>query len=188
MNTVRKHISEAVWSGSRMICVLDPKPEDMILSEIATGLARETRYGGAATAIPWSVGQHSLLVVEYAEQDGVAAPDVLLTLLMHDAPEYILRDILAPVKQYLPEYKDLETVWWGAIATRFGLPFKMSGLIKHYDMIACASEKATLISADAGEWPGLPKPRQIPSKLLVMGAPAVARKFQKCAAKLLSKF
>ena len=167
-NTRLAAMGHYAWTGSRMVNILDPDPDDLILEEITMGLSREPRYGGSATAVPWTVAQHCLLVVHYAEEDGVTSPDLLLTMLLHDAPEYMLRDLISPVKRYCPDYKGIEDVWWAAIARKFRLPFKMPGIVKHYDYLACASEKATLISPDAGDWPGLPDPRPIPASILAL--------------------
>lgn len=167
------------WTGSRLVDVRRPRPRDIILSEVAIGLSRETRYGGATTAVPWSVGQHCLLADHLAEEDGVTSPEIRATLLLHDAPEYILRDLIRPVKKLCPDYQRLESVWWIATATRFGLPFEMPSIVVHYDMLACACEKAALISPDSGEWPGLPAPRPIPPRLLAATPTAIAAEFER---------
>ncbi|AWY09474.1 hypothetical protein vB_RpoS-V16_38 [Ruegeria phage vB_RpoS-V16] len=165
------------WTGSRMIDVLNPDPHDIILGEVATGLSREPRYGGAATAVFWSVAQHCLLADDLAVFDGIVHRETRLAILLHDAPEYMLRDIISPVKRFLPDYRDLEDVWWRATAHKFGLPKVLPGIVKHYDMVACSSEKKALISPEAGEWPGLPEPRPIPESLLVATPFQVARMF-----------
>ncbi|MFU1607335.1 hypothetical protein ACM25O_13200 [Sulfitobacter pontiacus] len=107
-NTALAAQSNRAWTGSRMIDVLNPDPEDILLHDIAVGLSRENRYGGAATCIPWSVAQHSLLCDHYAESDGITSAETRLTLLLHDAPEYMIRDMISPVKRQLPEYRGLE--------------------------------------------------------------------------------
>jgi hypothetical protein len=154
------------WTGSRYIDVTTPDPEDIVLDEVAVGLSREPRYGGNATAIPWSVGQHSIMAAMFARDDGVTSAEILLTILLHDAPEYMLRDMLRPVKSVCPDYRKLEEIWWHAVARKFRLPFDLPGIVKYYDDLACASEKAVLLSPETGEWPGLPSPRDIPSALL----------------------
>lgn len=165
------------WTGSRMIDVRDPDPADIIMSEIATGLSRETRYGGAATIIPWSVGQHSLLMLGFAREDGMTSRELLLTILLHDSPEYMLRDLIRPVKAQCKDYQRLEKRWWIVIALKYDLPFDMPGIVKHYDNLAAASEKAALISPEAGEWPGLPAPREIPTSLLTLTSIGVDTRF-----------
>jgi len=177
---------EEAWSGSRMINVLNPDPEDLILSEIATGLAREPRYGGSATFVVWSVAQHCLLCDHFAEQDGVSSRDIRLALLLHDAPEYMLRDLISPVKQYCPDYRRIEDTWTRAVATRFGLPPQMPGIVKHYDQLACSSEKTALISPGAGIWPGLPAPRAIPGALLALTTGQARVAFEEAVGKFLA--
>ena len=180
---------EHAWTGSRMIHVLNPDPQDIILSEVATGLSREGRYGGAATLIPWSVGQHCLFCDDAAFEDGVTSPLIRATILLHDGPEYMLRDMISPVKRHLPDYKNLEKWWWLAFAERFGLPLEIPGIVKHYDGIAAVSEKESLISPDAGEWPGMPdvQARPIPAYLLSMTPCQVEREFMSRTESFLAK-
>lgn len=146
------------WSGSRYIDVTDPRPSDIDPVEIATGLSREPRYGGACTKVFWSVAQHSLLCEELALADGVSDETVLLSILLHDAPEYMLRDLLRPVKRNCPSYQGLEAAWWKAVAARFAIPEQMPAEVKHYDDLALAIEKSELIDPRSGAWMGVPKP------------------------------
>ncbi len=176
------------WTGSRMIDVLNPAPEDIILAEIAIGLSREFRYAGNATSIPWSVGQHSLLAYGFAREDGIVDPRTLAVILLHDAPEYMIRDLIRPVKQLCPDYQALEDNWWAAIAAKFRLPYRMPEIVTYYDDVACSSEKAALISPRAGKWPGLPEPREIPEKLLTPTLNEVRVQFEKEASALLTLF
>lgn len=157
------------WSGSRYIDMLDPKPGDIVLHEVLTGLSREFRYGGAATSVPWSVGQHSLLCLRYARGDGHTGA-VLKAIFAHDFTEYMLRDIIAPLKRGLPEFEVIEEMWAGVISTRFGIDFYSAApLVKHYDLIAAASEKAEFVAEEAGPWPFLrATPRKIPAQMPLM--------------------
>ncbi len=179
--------SNRAWTGSRMIDVLNPSPDDMILSEIATGLSREVRYGGAATIVPWTVAQHSLLCDHLAEADTISDPTLRLVLLLHDAPEYMLRDLISPVKHQLPDYQDLESIWWKAVTRKFRLPETIMPTVKHYDMVAASSEKAALISPYSGDWLGLPPPRPIPAKILGITAKCAALTFQQKVEALLAR-
>jgi hypothetical protein len=156
MNAVVEITADHAWSGSRYIDVMNPQPEDIDPFEVATGLSREPRYGGACTTIFWSVAQHSLVCEQFARQDGIEDRDVLLAILLHDAPEYMLRDLIRPVKRNCPSYHVIESVWWAAVASRFGLPHEMPPEVKRYDDLALAAEKKGLISPRCGEWPGVP--------------------------------
>lgn len=167
------------WSGSRYIDVMDPRPSDIVLEEIAVGLSRETRYGGACTSEPWSVGQHSLTGLHFAVMDGITARKVLLAILLHDAPEYMLRDLIRPVKRNCPDYLLIEDRWWWAISRRFDLPFDMPPQVKHYDDLVLAAEKAALIDPNAGDWPGVPEAiYALPEFLRCMSNEAVSKLFQ----------
>lgn len=68
MADIREHDA---WSGSRYIDMSNPQPEDFVLEEIARGLSRECRYGGAATGdVEWSVGQHLLTALDFTRDEG----------------------------------------------------------------------------------------------------------------------
>ena len=146
--------------------MLDPQPEDLDLFEIASGLSREARYGAACTSEFWSVAQHSLAAEEIAVQSGLTDQATRRVILMHDAPEYMLRDMIRPVKQEMPDYARIESIWWRAIASRFDLPEKMPSAVKVVDNWTCGAEKAALISAHSGPWEGIDAPFRLPKKLL----------------------
>lgn len=174
------------WSGSRYIDVRNPQPGDISFWEIATGLSREQRYRGAVTSVFWSVAQHSLLCVRLAEDDGVDDDETLRTLLMHDATEYILGDVIRPVKRQLPEFQRLEACWWWAISESLGLPLVTPEIINYYDRLACAVEKNSLVSPRAGAWCGLPAAgdRTIPSDLLALTPGEAFAEFTRVARRL----
>jgi hypothetical protein len=156
------------WTGSRFINMRDPQPDDFVLSEIARGLSRECRYGGAATSVEWTVGQHLLLCDHYAEEDDCSFEDRRV-IFAHDFPEYMLRDMIRPAKQCLPDYQELEDVWWTAMADRFDLPGVMPSIVRHYDVLVAAVEKREFISEKAGAWPGIPDTdRLIPDEILTL--------------------
>lgn len=178
---------DLAWTGTEMISVTNPDPSQIHLRDIAVGLSRENRYGGSATSVPWNVVQHSRLCVHFAEEDGVDSPRDQLVLLMHDAPEYMLRDMISPVKSVCPDYKKLEAVWWIAVAQRFHLPLRMPKFVKKYDLLAASAEKKYLISPTAGEWPAydLPAPRPVPPDILALTQSEAASWFLTTATRLL---
>lgn len=166
-----------IWSGSRFIDVLDPKPEDIVIEEVALNLAHETRFSRSATRVHWTVGQHSLFCFDLARQDGIRDPRMLLSVLLHDGPEYLLRDLYQPVKRRCQDYQEIEHIWWRAFADRFDLPRILPDIVKHYDWLAFSSEKAALLSSDSGPWPGTVSPRPIPDYLLDMTPEEAARRY-----------
>ena len=97
--------------SGRRLDLLDPSPLDVELSDIAHGLARVARWNGQTNGdYAFSVAQHSVLVMHLAlagkpEMDGSGR----LYALLHDAPEYVMGDIISPLKAAMGgQYKDLE--------------------------------------------------------------------------------
>src|SRR5690606_17189553 len=94
---------ERAWQrmlSGRRLDILDPSPLDVELSDIAHGLARVARWNGQTQGdYAFSVAQHSVLVLELFRQLGptASAPERLQALL-HDAPEYVMGDIISPFK------------------------------------------------------------------------------------------
>ena len=113
--------------SGRRLDLLDPSPLDVELIDIAHGLARVARWNGQTTGdYPFSVAQHSILVFEIFRAFNEGRPrDVRAELyaLLHDAPEYVMGDIISPFKAAMGgNYKDVENRLLGAICVHFSLP------------------------------------------------------------------
>jgi hypothetical protein len=111
--------------SGRRLDLLDPRPEDIEIADIAHGLARVARWNGQTVGPhAFSVAQHALLVERLvAESGGVAAPALRQAALLHDAPEYVIGDLISPFKAALGlDYRTFEIRLLGAIHRRFGLP------------------------------------------------------------------
>lgn len=111
--------------SGRRLDLLDPSPLDVELEDIAHGLARVARWNGQTQgAHIFSVAQHALLVEALARAK-VPRLDRIgrLALLLHDAPEYVIGDMISPFKAVLGgDYKGVEKRLLAAIHIRFGLP------------------------------------------------------------------
>ena len=112
--TPRKKASPRAWqrmlSGSRLD-LLNPSPLDIELEDIAHGLARVARWNGQTTGDhAFSVAQHSLLVEQIASELREGLPDRWkLAALVHDAPEYVVGDLITPFKSAIGlDYRELE--------------------------------------------------------------------------------
>jgi 5'-deoxynucleotidase YfbR-like HD superfamily hydrolase len=121
--------------SGRRLDLLDPSPLDIEIADIAHGLARVARWNGQTTgAHIFSVAQHSLLVEAVSRN---AAPNLdrgwRLAVLLHDAPEYVIGDLISPFKAVLrADYKKVEERLLHAISLRFGLPPKWpDALVTH---------------------------------------------------------
>ncbi len=111
--------------SGRRLDLLDPSPLDVEIADIAHGLARVARWNGqTAGAHAFSVAQHSLLVEEIAAATTPKlTADERLIVLLHDAPEYVVGDLISPFKAVLGgDYKAVEARLLSAIHRRFGLP------------------------------------------------------------------
>lgn len=114
--------------SGRRLDILDPSPVDVELSDIAHGLARVARWNGQTLGdYPFSVAQHSVLVLElFRAANPDASPAAQLQALLHDAPEYVMGDIISPFKAAMGgNYKNVENRLLSAIYLRFSLPATM---------------------------------------------------------------
>lgn len=144
--------------SGRRLDILDPSPVDVELSDIAHGLARVARWNGQTIGdYPFSVAQHSVLVLELFRS---ANPEVeavaQLQCLLHDAPEYVVGDIISPFKAVIGgSYKEVEKGLLAAIFLRFSLPATMpasvSKLVKKADQEAAFFEATNLAGFDPPE-------------------------------------
>jgi 5'-deoxynucleotidase YfbR-like HD superfamily hydrolase len=151
--------------SGRRLDLLDPSPLDIEMEDIAHGLARVARWNGQTDgAHIYSVAQHSLLVETIARQRGRLDRQGRLAVLLHDAPEYVIGDMISPFKSVLGDaYKAVEARLLAAIHLRFGLPAMLSAellaLIKAADRAAAYMEATRLAGftiAEAGRFFGRP--------------------------------
>ena len=111
--------------SGRRLDLLDPTPMDIEIEDIAHGLAFVARWNGQTIGnFAYSVAEHSLLVEQiFLRLMPNATPSQRLTALLHDAPEYVIGDMISPVKSSVgPGYKELDRRLTAAIHIRFGLP------------------------------------------------------------------
>ncbi|CAN7630080.1 hydrolase [Mesorhizobium sp. LjRoot246] len=153
--------------SGRRLDLLDPSPLDIEISDIAHGLARVARWNGQTSGEhAFSVAQHSLLVEAlFCDLVPEASADAQLAALLHDAPEYVIGDMISPFKSVMGgSYKDCELRLQRAIHLRFSLPPEPGAAlrkeIKRADQIAAYFE-ATLLAgfstAEATEFFGRPR-------------------------------
>jgi len=130
--------------SGRRLDLLDPTPMDVEIEDIAHGLAFVARWNGQTRGDhPYSVAEHSLLVEEIHQRLNPAAPPRWrLAALLHDAPEYVIGDMISPVKAAIgPGYGELDERLAAAIHLRFGLPAELPAAVKK------AIKKADRLSA-----------------------------------------
>jgi 5'-nucleotidase len=144
--------------SGRRLDLLDPSPLDIEIEDIAHGLARVARWNGQTKgAHIYSVAQHALLVEALARAK-VPRLDAKrrLAVLLHDAPEYVIGDMISPFKAVIGDsYKAVEHRLLAAIHRRVGLPSPLpatlQALIKAADRNAAFLESTRLAGFDAAE-------------------------------------
>lgn len=137
--------------SGRRLDLLAPNPADIEIEDIAHGLARVARWNGQTKgAHSFSVAQHSLLVEQIVgAMHPKLSPADLLAALLHDAPEYVIGDLISPFKAAIGlDYKSFELRLLAAIHRRFDLPFaerpEIAGIIKTADRVAAYYEATVL--------------------------------------------
>ena len=119
--------------SGRRLDLLDPTPMDIEIEDIAHGLAFVARWNGQTHGdFAYSVAEHSLLVETlFARIEPKAPAKWRLAALLHDAPEYVIGDMISPVKAAVgPGYGALDERLTAAIHIRFGLPAQIPAAIK----------------------------------------------------------
>jgi uncharacterized protein len=172
--------------SGRRLDLLNPAAQDIEIEDIAHGLARVARWNGQTLGEhAFSVAQHTLLVEDIAAS---LHPDLTrrwrLAALLHDAPEYVIGDLISPFKAALGlDYKAFERKLLHAIHRRFGLPpelpDRIANAIKSADRIAAYYEATALAGftlAEANRYFGLPRgvPLDLRRRLEAIAATSIA--------------
>jgi 5'-deoxynucleotidase YfbR-like HD superfamily hydrolase len=161
--------------SGRRLDLLDPSPLDVEIGDIAHGLARVARWNGQTSGDhAFSVAQHCLVVEDIFRRVNDAGPDECLMTLLHDAPEYVIGDMISPFKAVVGGgYKAVEKRVEAAVHLRFGLPphpsRELKDRIKKADTIAAYFEATVLAgftSAEAEKFFG--RPRGITREMLAI--------------------
>ena len=162
--------------SGRRLDLLEPDPADIEIEDIAHGLARVARWNGQTIgAHAFSVAHHSLIVEDIASTlHPEFSNSEKLAALLHDAPEYVIGDLISPFKAAIGlDYKAFELRLLAAIHRRFGLPQTLSpdlkATIKAADGIAAYFEATVLAGfgiSEAEDFFGKPAiPRDLEARL-----------------------
>ncbi len=153
--------------SGRRLDLLDPSPLDVEIEDIAHGLARVARWNGQTLGDhPYTVAEHSLLVERLVgTMKPKASAAELLTALLHDAPEYVIGDMISPFKAALGlDYRAFEERLARAVRLRFGLPAEadpaLEKLVKRADRASAffeATQLAGFTEAEAARFFGRPR-------------------------------
>ncbi|HBN31284.1 MAG: HD family hydrolase [Rhodobacterales bacterium] len=144
--------------SGRRLDLLHPSPLDIEIEDIAHGLSFQARWNGQTNGeFPYSVAEHSILVTQiFRLQNPKAEIKWCLAALLHDAPEYVIGDMISPVKAAVgPGYGELDARLMAAVHIRFGLPavvpVKIKKQIKSADKISAWLEAVQIAGFSKSE-------------------------------------
>jgi 5'-deoxynucleotidase YfbR-like HD superfamily hydrolase len=177
--------------SGRRLDIVNPSPLDIEIEDIAHGLARVSRWNGQTLGkCGFSVAQHSVMVEKLVQMN---APKLeqkwYLAALLHDAPEYVIGDMITPFKHVLGgSYQDIESRLDAAIHIRFGLPAELpetvKRTIKRADRMAAWLEATQLAGFSESEAakifikpPGTPTKMQIKPQSAEAASASFLRRF-----------
>ncbi len=171
--------------SGRRLDLLDPTPVDIEVEDIARGLSFVARWNGQTLGdFPYSVAEHSLLVEDiFRRIDPKAPAKWRMAALLHDAPEYVIGDMISPVKNAVgPGYDELDKRLTAAIHIRYGLPaaipIKVKKQIKKADKISAwmeATQLAGFTEEEANKFFGKPSEDVMDGLDLILRSPSETR-------------
>lgn len=181
--------------SGRRLDLLAPSPDDIAIEDIAHGLARVARWNGQTSGeYAFSVAEHAVLVEQIASTLNAEWENRWrLSALLHDAPEYVIGDLISPFKAAIGfDYKAFENRLLEAIHERFGLPRhlpdEIKAAIKQADRIAAyyeATRLAGFSEAEADRYFGIPA---VPASLAALLSRLEASPVAKAQAAFLARF
>jgi len=152
----------STWLGNQLD-VESATVYDFDIEDIAHHLGKICRYNGGVDE-HYSVAQHSCLLAEM-----VPAP-LKRAAMLHDAAEYVLGDIITPVKMMFPEIRKLEQRILVKIMEAFNVPWneQIESELKVYERVLLATEKRDLKTRDLTDWENIKDVTPLPEKIVPM--------------------
>lgn len=129
-----RQIDLGVINAKRDICIVD----------VAVGLAQQCRYSGQVWPY-YSVAEHSVLICQLVGHRPNS--DLALKALLHDAPEFLINDLVRPVKRKVTGYEEIEEAVMGAVEEAFCVRYSKEdwATIKRFDDLITVEERRKLM-------------------------------------------
>lgn len=140
-------------AAGHYVDLVNPDPDSIDITSIGIALSNTCRFGGHCPVF-YSVAEHSVLATMLARSDGISN-DGLRAILLHDAAEAYVGDMVKPLKVHLPDFQQAEQRITDAIDRAFGLDFDhWEPTIKRYDRAMLKAEKIAMWPEDKERWEG----------------------------------
>lgn len=167
--------------GGSYFDLRDPQPDQFTFADVAGALAKICRFGGQIREF-YSVAEHSWHCARLAEADHYPRPAVRAVLL-HDAAEAFVGDVVKPLKVMLPEYAAVERRVEAAVAAKFGVDFAANAdIVRACDRPMLIAERRHFFSADGVVWTGEAEVRRLEGWRFFAWNPTVAESMFTAAA------
>lgn len=151
MKQILNEYSTGTVTGNS-IDFIDPDPSCICIADIATALAHQCRFTGQLEQF-YSVADHSLNCALWVFKK-TGDPVIALQALLHDAAEAYMGDCPSPLKQFFPQFYDIENVLLSVIFEKFdiGHPAEMDVIVKEADRLFLVAER-NQFQPDHPDWP-----------------------------------
>lgn len=147
-------------AAGHYVDLMNPDPATIDIESIAAALSKICRFGGHTPSF-YSVAEHSVMATVLAANEGYVG-EALKAVLLHDATEAFLGDMVKPLKVHMSAYQSVEKRMEQAIADRFGVDFAMfRDVIHRYDMQMLKLEKNRFWPRDKTVWAGFDEIREV---------------------------
>lgn len=139
--------------SGRYFDLKEPQQDQFTLRDIAGALSKICRFGGQLQEW-YSVAEHSVNCATQAIKDGQCNA-ACKAVLMHDAAEAFIGDVVKPLKIMLPEYAEIENRVERVISDKFDIAFGYyKDVIRDIDHAMLIAERRQLFGSDGVKWPG----------------------------------
>jgi hypothetical protein len=163
-------MSWIITRSAKRFDLLEPAAHMVDPTDIAHALSMQCRFNGHVKTF-YSVAQHCLVVAE------LVPAQYQLEALLHDATEAYVGDLVSPLKQALPEYRQIEMRVWHAICHRFDIEPVLPPSVHDADLIALATEKRDLMAPHPDAWPCLTGTHPAQFRIKPMTQPEAAQAY-----------
>ena len=140
-------------AGGHYVDLANPDPSTIDIETVASALSKLCRFGCHCPRF-YSVAEHSVHAMKLARDDGFRG-DALRAVLLHDAAEAYIGDVVKPLKVMLPDYRAVEERMELAVEVRFGIDYARWGTaVKRFDLMMLKAEKCEMWPEDTEQWEG----------------------------------